>query len=240
AASARVVAVRECDRRHVFFVVLNNSFNFVVDSGELDFDDNDDQAFTREIDVPWPILNDGLNEVDIHFSGNGGHVASVAITIGRQTDLGPEVVLPNQVAVESGELVNGTVAELEDSDDQYFEIRSEIPATDPALSILVDGSSSILQPSDLRFVIESSTNTPNVEQSIEAYNWTTETFDSVSAGSVSISDSMVEVDLSANVSDYINQTSGAVQVKLEYQPTGPVLLSPWAVRIDQANWSAEN
>ena len=65
-----------------FFVFVNNNV-VVVPSGVYNFDDNDQDMVSREVDVPLNFLVDGNNEVVADFVGDGGDLLSAVLVVTR-------------------------------------------------------------------------------------------------------------------------------------------------------------
>ena len=223
-----------------FFMVVNNNFNFLVDVGELELDDGDTQAFAREISIPAAILTNGDNQFDFQFGGNGGHIAAVAVVVGHETAIGSKTIVATEVNSELGTIVSGDVADLETSDDSQVFLRGSKTATSPAIRLVVDAVATENSPTDFVLTLESNTNTTNVQQEIQMFNWNTGLFETVDSRSASLQDTSVDIDLSANVTNYINQKTGAIRARLDYNPIGPVLFYPWGVRLDQLVWTSGN
>lgn len=224
-----------------FFMVVNDNFNFLVDVGDLELDDGDEQAFSREINIPAQILTNGENQFNFQFSGNGGHIAAVAVVVGRESTFGSETIMASEINTELGAIASGDLADLETSDDSRLILRGSKTATTPTIRLVVDAMTTEFSPSGFTLTVESSANTPNVEQEIQMFNWDTNSFEIVDSRSVSfLQDSSFEVDLSVDPSIYINQKTGAIRARVDYSPSGPVLFYPWSARLDQLVWSTQN
>ena len=223
-----------------FFVVVNNNFNFMVDVGELELDDGDDQAYTRELDIPAAILANGENQFNFQFGGNGGHVASVAVVVGRETSNGAVTINPSEINAVNGFIASGDVNGLQNSDDRDLVLRVGKAGSIPAIRLLVDANATELSPASFILTLESRANTPNIAQNLQMFNWNTGEFESVDSRAISLQDSAVDIELSVNVANYINQKTGEIQARIDLMPTGPVWLSPWSVSLDQMIWTSGN
>ena len=65
-----------------FFVFVNNNV-VTVPAGVFNYDDNDQDMVSREIDVPLNFLNDGNNEIVADFVGDGGDLLTAVLVVTR-------------------------------------------------------------------------------------------------------------------------------------------------------------
>lgn len=65
-----------------FFVVVNDNF-LQVPAGVLEFDDDDPNMVTRELEVPTNFLMDGNNEVYVDFVGAEGELVTAILEVTR-------------------------------------------------------------------------------------------------------------------------------------------------------------
>ncbi|BAM03783.1 PEP-CTERM sorting domain-containing protein [Phycisphaera mikurensis] len=65
------------------FEVVFNGQRLRVPPGLLGIDDGDHTFQSRLIDVPIELVNDGLNVLDVDFTGNSGFVAATSLTVTR-------------------------------------------------------------------------------------------------------------------------------------------------------------
>ncbi len=224
-----------------FFMVVNGTFNFMVDVGELELDDGDNQAFTREIEIPAAILTNGENDFSFQFGGNGGHIAAVVVVIGRESTLGGETILASGVNTELGVISSGGLGDLETSDDSKMNLRVSKPASSPSIRLVADAVASDFSPSSFVLTLESGANTLNIAQDIQMFNWNIGAFELVDSRMVSYSqDASINIDLSANATNFINQKTGAIQARIDFAPSGLVWFNPWSVSLDQLTWTSEN
>ena len=223
----------------LFIVGINDVTSVVVDSGELAYDDLDYDSYSREIDIPLFALTNGTNNFDFNFSGNGGHIASVALILTTETVVGLQTAEPTQFLVENGILDSGQLSDLIGSDDSYLQI-FPAAASQPPIQIVVDGTVGSASPTSLNLQIEAGANTSNLEQTVEVFNWTTASYQSIGSSGVTLNDSVMTVDLTGSISDVIQPQSGAVRARISVLPQGPVFMFPWSYRMDQLVWTFEN
>ena len=65
-----------------FFIFLNNNV-LLVPTGTHEFDDNDQDVISREVEVPLNFLIDGNNELVADFVGDGGYLISAVLEVTR-------------------------------------------------------------------------------------------------------------------------------------------------------------
>jgi hypothetical protein len=87
--------------------------------------------------------------------------------------------------------------------------------------------------------MEARANTIGLEQSLEAFNWISSSYETIHTQVVSLKDSVAQIDVSANIAQYVQPGSGAVRLRAGWRPVGPVFLFPWTICIDQVAVSIE-
>ncbi len=167
---------------------------------------------------------------------NTNPVANFAVKFIGQAPL--ETVLPQSFQMQRGRVISGGLNELFFSDDQYLRLQPFIvlsQAEEP-IQIVVNGTSPSLSPSELRFRVEARLNINNVNQKIELFNFQTNAFVEFDSATIGTTETVREVSVTTNVSDYVRQTDGQVRARVKYKPLGLVLFFPWDAFIDQAIW----
>jgi hypothetical protein len=92
-------------------------------------------------------------------------------------------------------------------------------------------------PAELRFVLETRADTPNVTQTISLFNYVTNMYEEVDSSTTSFnSDGAVEVTVGGDPSRFINSETLEVKAELTWKPPPLVLVFPWEIGIDQAVW----
>ena len=80
--------------------------------------------------------------------------------------------------------------------------------------------------------------TPNVRQTIELFNVTTGQFVAIDERAVATSDQSLTFSVDTNADDFVN-SGGVVQARILLTTDGPVLGSPWSLRIDQFQFQVQ-
>ena len=66
-----------------FDIIVNGNVINVPATGVIEFDENDTDMISREIDVPVGLLNDGVNTVQVDFSNGNGSTISTVLLVTR-------------------------------------------------------------------------------------------------------------------------------------------------------------
>ena len=101
----------------------------------------------------------------------------------------------------------------------------------------ITGSLPSDSPSTLSVTLEASSNTGGLIQTIEMFNWTTGQYEEVDSRPGSLSDAVVTIDVSSDISDYVQTGTGAVMARTGWRADGLVAIVPWTICIDQVAWS---
>jgi len=171
-------------------------------------------------------------------NGTGISVISLVIT-GTPVVSEPETVPANNLTIFRGVLVSGGLSETTASDDTSLNVNpgftlnnAEAPAW-----LIFDGTLSTDSPSSLEVIRESQAGTPGLTVTTEAWNFTTSSFDEVDVtDEIFNMDSIVTVDLTAAIGDYVEGSTGDVQSRIGWRQTGFTLNFPWEARVDHVFW----
>ena len=233
------IQIIEMDAFELFENVVNDPASYgltnVVDSA-APFDPVDFFVPGLATDVPPPGVN-----VDEYLFYDGLHPTAVTHLI-----LADEVEsIINSVAVgdfniSRGRLVSGDLSDVQESDDSYLKINPGLTLnpSEPPVWIEFDGALPTDSPTGLSVTLEASANTPNLDQTIEAFNWLSGQYEQVDSQSASVNDdSVVTVDLSADIGQYVESGTGAVKIRTGWKAGGIILFFPWTICVDQVVWT---
>ena len=146
---------------------------------------------------------------------------------------------PGALTIFRGQPVSGGLADVVDSDDQRFIVNPgfTINDTEAPAWLIFDATLASDSPSSLIFDRESQAGTPGLTATTEAFNFTTGAFDVLDATPEAFNvDTVVSVDFSAGVSDYVESGTGNVQSRVGWRQTGFTINFPWEARVDQVVW----
>jgi len=140
-----------------------------------------------------------------------------------------------------GIYVSGDLDDTFESDNSYLKYRPGITlfTTEPPVWLVFDGTLPIDSPVSLHVTLEASSNTVNLTQTIEMFNWNSGQFETVDTTELAgfDSDTVYSINVSSDVANYVQPGSGAVRSRFGWRAGGPVFIYPWIVSIDQVEWS---
>jgi hypothetical protein len=150
----------------------------------------------------------------------------------------PEIEAPEAYTIIRGVLKSGGLGDLAASDDSRLVVQAGITldTSEPPVWLTIDGTSTTATPLGLVFTLEAGANTSGLTQKIALYNYVTNQFEEIDSRNVTTSDSVAEVMITGDPSRFVNQATLAMKARLTWKASGPVLLWPFQVGIDQAVW----
>lgn len=149
------------------------------------------------------------------------------------------VIPPANLTFFRGVQNGGITADLELSDDVRVSVQPgfTLNSSEAPVWLLMDAILPFT-PETLNVDIESNANTPGLTKTTEAFNFTTGVLDVVDTAVESFNtDSVVSVDLTGDIADYVQAGSNSVLIRIGWRRTGFTILFPWEVRVDQMNWT---
>ena len=152
------------------------------------------------------------------------------------------VIVPDLLAVFRGFQIGGTLEDVFESDDSWmlFNPGFTINSIEAPVWLIFDGTLPNDHPGSLLVVMESQAGTPGLTATLEAWNWTLAAYDVIDVSSASFNnDTIVDVDLSSGISDYVESSTAAVRTRVGWRKTGLTINFPWEVRLDQMVWIVE-
>jgi subtilisin family serine protease len=156
-------------------------------------------------------------------------------------DLADTVVEADSLNVFRGMQTAGDLSDASESDDTYLKFRPGITlgVGEPPVWLIFDATLPNDSPSSLTVTLEASANTGGLQQEIEMYNWNTTSYEQVDAQNAGLTDTVVNVDVSAGISDYVQSGTGAVRTRVGWRAVGPIAVFPWTICVDQIVWTPE-
>jgi hypothetical protein len=177
-------------------------------------------------DFYYPYRITALASGDVWFGGFAGAIFQ------RDTGI---TVNPTGFVVGPGAALSGNLASLFTSDDNRLVARPGIVLTSPQapIGIVVEGVVAG-SPSRMQVVIESSASQGGILETVEAYNFATNTYNSLGTAALTTTDAGHVMEI-PDVASHIGP-GNVVRVRLRYKATTPVLAYPWLARLDQVVW----
>jgi hypothetical protein len=201
---------------------------------------------------PLPMTHDGWIQKTVDLVGTGELSAEVEAWISLLTPDqknpeshhdAPMIVVSESFNRVRGVYVSGGLSDVQESDDSYLKYNPglTLDSSEAPVWIEFEGTLPTDSPTSLAVTLEASANTPNLSQTIEAFNWLTGQYEEVGVQSASSpADSVFTVDLTADIGKYVESGTGAVKTRTGWRTTGGLLLlSPWTICIDQVVWTTE-
>lgn len=112
--------------------------------------------------------------------------------------------------------------------------------TEAPVWLIFDGTSPNAAPSGLDLSLEAQAGTPGLTATLEAFNWTTNSYDVVDTTDATFNvDSVVTVNLTAGIPDYVQGGSSAVRARAGWRQTGFIINFPWVISVDQLAWTVQ-
>ena len=151
------------------------------------------------------------------------------------------VSLPLGFSVFRGELLNGEIEDLFYSDDSKanFAPGFTLNGEEAPVWVILDG---VVQDifSVMELSIETNGSSPNLERTIEMWNWNTQSYDAVDVSEEFFPiDSTLEIDLSTGILDFVHPTTRETRARVGWRQVGFVISFPWQVSIDRLQWQTQ-
>jgi len=147
--------------------------------------------------------------------------------------------LPDSFTIVRGVLNGGGLSDLSFSDDSRLDVRAGLTLFlgESPLQVVFTGTSPVAVPSELRFTLETNSNTPGLTQEIQLWNYSTSVYDSVDLSVPGFADSSVQIVITTTPENYIQSGTMEMKAKMIFRTVGLTLLYPWSARTDQAVWA---
>ncbi|MBS1715075.1 MAG: choice-of-anchor B family protein [Armatimonadetes bacterium] len=142
----------------------------------------------------------------------------------------------DNVTIAAGAIVSGGVSQLLTVDQQYLVV-GRGPATlggDP-VKIEFEGTCLWSDVSKLRFEMTGKVNTLGLQQTLELWDWTTNSWTQAAVSNPLTTDALYTV-LGSNPDRFVQQTTKLMKARLSLRQTGPVTTNLLQVSIDKAGW----
>ncbi len=149
------------------------------------------------------------------------------------------LVNPTDVQVIKGAIAGGSLADTTASDDEYLEViaANTDVATQSPIQLTFSATSPFDDPADISFLIEGSSNTIGLNQTIEAFNFETGSFEPVASQLLQLADAVFANSLPGDVSRFVNDSNNQMIIRISADAVTPALSYPWSIRLDQVAWT---
>ncbi|HXH59837.1 MAG TPA: hypothetical protein VNI20_00615 [Fimbriimonadaceae bacterium] len=219
-------------------------YSYSLDGGRT-WTKNQSMTPTWDSTIGWPNQNKIGDYYEIVSDATGADLAYSATFNGEQDVYFSRIVPTPPVSTFSlftlnrGVILSGSELSLADSDDSYLVIRPglTLTSTEAPINFVVGSSVGTDTPTEIGFLLEAHANTPNLAQKIEFFNYVTNSYEAVDTRQATTKDSITHVHITTNPSRFIEPGTHKVQTRVTFKASGPVLLYPWRVSVDRANWT---
>ncbi|MEM7455864.1 MAG: SBBP repeat-containing protein [Planctomycetota bacterium] len=151
----------------------------------------------------------------------------------------PVPVTVNDYQVERGQVIGGSsLIYLQLSDNLRMTIRRQtgLHRLGP-MSLVFEGQLPIDTPSSLEFQIECRASHQRIYQTVQFYNWSNGTFETIGGNQLSTTEETHNFGLPANFLDYVEAGTGNVRTRVRWEPPPrAVIRNSWNVYIDSVFW----
>jgi hypothetical protein len=155
--------------------------------------------------------------------------------------VGDESVQPASFSRVRGLPGSGGLADLLATDDARLVTRPDVfgpaPINNPAVQIRVNGNAALTNPSRFCVTIEARASRANILQRVLLLNRVTQTWELKQQLVLPQTDTFREVEIAANASEYIDQTSGEVSLLIQHVAASFSVSPAWTAGIDQVVWT---
>ena len=148
----------------------------------------------------------------------------------------------NSVSTTIGSVTNGTILNVRNDDDNYLEIQPA-PIIEEGVwgaAIEMETTTPVLMENGIQVDMQIRVNTPNVEQEIEIFNFTDESFETINVSDLATVDTDTAAEVTGELYDFVDPDSGNIRARVTWRQKGPVFLSPWTIFIDRAEFVVSN
>ncbi|MHB8636140.1 MAG: hypothetical protein ACYC96_06685 [Fimbriimonadaceae bacterium] len=149
-----------------------------------------------------------------------------------------DVELPASYSIYRGIYLGGTLSSLFSVDGDYLKVQTgpTLTSSEAPVSVIVNGTSTISAPADLRLSLTAHVNTPGLTQTVELWDYVASAWVVVGTQAATTTDN-TEVAVASNPARFVKAGTNAVSARISWKRTGPTLLYRWSASIDQAVWN---
>ncbi len=129
----------------------------------------------------------------------------------------------------------GGLNQLANNDNNVLEATAaivDVKGTAP-IQFEITADSTLLSPGSISITIDSRSNSPNIDQRIELFNFSTGLFQMINQTPLGIAFDDTSASINALADDFVNQANCQIRARISAVPTGPVLFFPWKIEVDQ-------
>lgn len=199
-----------------------------------------ESAWTRVLGTAsFTAMTNGVGRLMYrHDSGSpsqGGTPLATTMGLDNITPLAYVKVNPSSFVVSQGTVLGGGIPQLASSDNSYLIIVND--EFDANTTATFSGTSPVLTPYNLTAVFEASATRNDLGQYFEVKNFSNSQFEQADFRLTTLTDSTATINYTSNPSRYVSPTTGAIECRVRYIPTGDVdAADGWSERIDHVEY----
>lgn len=185
------------------------------------------------------IAEGGFGGVRSPDPGVALYIDNMRMTVDIPGQTGPIEITPDSFAVTRGSYISGDIPELVASDNLDLVIRRSNTDIQSRTEFTAKTTSSILNPTSMDFTLESAVFARSkVNQSIDMFDFTLGQWEEVDMATASrFIDSTVTVELTGDLSRFVDQSNGCVEARVRYRSLSP--RQQFSSNTDYILWSIE-
>ncbi|MHB8637205.1 MAG: outer membrane protein assembly factor BamB family protein [Fimbriimonadaceae bacterium] len=180
----------------------------------------------------WSLDEGGnlaIADGNLYIAGTTGAVTAVSLK-------SLQLAIPSGVQIARGVSRYGDLTSIQFSDGQALKVAPgpTLTSQEAPVQVIITGTSVVTSPSDLKLHVQAFANEPNLTEMIDLWNFTSGRWDRISTTSATTGDGTVDATAMSPTS-YVDATGG-MRARLSWKASGPLLVYPWSIGIDQAVW----
>lgn len=145
---------------------------------------------------------------------------------------------PTSYTLFRGVGISGGLQSLAFIDGDYLVARNgfTLSPSEAPLQVIVNGTSSVANPSNLELTVTAHASTPGLTQSVDLWDYQASAWVSASSQAATTLDSTV-VSVPSNASRFVQAGTLAMKARVSWKQTGFTLSSSWRAAVDQIGWN---
>jgi hypothetical protein len=171
----------------------------------------------------------------------GGEAAAATVGIDNVSALNSLSADATSFTIDTGMFFGGNVASLRFSDNNPVLLLND--ETDPNGTLSVTSElpialpAALSNPSRIRIRLESAATRTDLSEFLRAYNYNTSAWTPVSARIPQLTDTVVNSDITVNVSQFIHSGNGSIKAQVLWIPNSDIdAADGWTERVDEIEW----
>jgi WD40 repeat protein len=147
----------------------------------------------------------------------------------------------DSMTVVRGRVKSGGFIDVLESDSLHAIIQPGVTLTSSQAPIELELDSRVQWPTPaaLKFTVDSSASSANLQQTVELYDFSSNTWTLLATRQLSPLETSAQIIVNVDAHKYIQDGTNAVRARIKCRQTGPTLVFPWQMRINLVRWSVD-